>query len=285
MKLIKLTPTGKNSHIEVSDLIFAAPVNQHLLAQAVRVYQFNQRQGTSRVQTRSEVSRTKAKWYRQKGTGRARHGSQNAPIFVGGGVAHGPKGNENWSRTLSKKQRRGALISALAWRCQDMVVSDIPLETTGKTKHAARFLDSITTKRARFLIILAEPDQLARRAFANIPFVLVKTTQQLTSYELLLADQIVLTSTAVAKLEARLLTTQPSAVSASSIKAKQSLTKNASSATEMQSARSAKLAQPTKSADKAKPVSSSRGATSQKSIAKPEATSKIRRASSKQEVK
>src|SRR5690554_4960009 len=105
MKLTVITATSKASSIEVSDAVFGQKANPTLLAQAVRVYLSNLRQGTSKVKTRSEVSRTRAKWYRQKGTGNARHGARSAPIFVGGGVAHGPNGQQNWTKSLSRKMK------------------------------------------------------------------------------------------------------------------------------------------------------------------------------------
>lgn len=208
MKLTKITPTGKNSEITVSDTLFAHAVNHQLLAQVVRVYLSNQRQGSSKAKTRSEVKRTKAKWYRQKGTGRARHGSQNAPIFVGGGVAHGPKGIENWNKTLTQKQRQAALISALSFRQDAVVVSDMPFETLGKTKHAARFLQSVGAGEQRCLLVLANPDAMVTRAFANVPLALVTTASRVTAYQVLLADQIIFSTEALGSLESRLLSPQ-----------------------------------------------------------------------------
>ncbi len=89
MKLPLLTPTGVTGTISVSEALFKAEVNPILLAQVVRVYLANSRQATSKVKTRSEINRTKKKWYRQKGTGGARHGARTANIFVGRGVSHG----------------------------------------------------------------------------------------------------------------------------------------------------------------------------------------------------
>ena len=86
MKMALLTPTGVTGTTNVSDKLFGADVKLVLLAQAARVYLSNSRQSTSKVKTRSEINRTKKKWYRQKGTGGARHGARTANIFVGGGV-------------------------------------------------------------------------------------------------------------------------------------------------------------------------------------------------------
>src|SRR6185369_448567 len=98
--------------------IFEVEVNVGLMHQAYVRQMANARQGTHKVQTRSEVNRTKAKWYRQKGTGRARHGSRNAPIFVGGGVAHGPK-PRSYEKDMPRKMRRLALRAALSAKAAD----------------------------------------------------------------------------------------------------------------------------------------------------------------------
>ncbi len=203
MNIKKITPTGKEATCIVSDALFAAKVNQPLIAQAVRVYLANQRQGTSADQTRSSVNRTKAKIYRQKGTGKARHGSRNAPIFVGGGVAHGPSGEQNWSLSLSKKQKQVALISALSLQSGNTLVSDIPLETSGKTKYAARFIKTINPKSTKCLLILHKDTELTRRSFSNIPRVTTRSVQKLNILDVMSADLLVFTSQAIADLEQR----------------------------------------------------------------------------------
>src|SRR5688572_24665900 len=93
----------KLEDLKVSEALFAAKVSPALIAQAVRVYQDRQHQHTSKVKTRGEISLTTAKWFKQKGTGRARHGAKSAHIFVGGGVAHGPDGIRGASLTLPVK--------------------------------------------------------------------------------------------------------------------------------------------------------------------------------------
>ncbi len=203
MKITKITPTGKEATLVVSDALFATQVNKPLIAQAIRVYLANQRQGTSAVQTRSNVNRTKAKVYRQKGTGNARHGSRNAPIFVGGGVAHGPSGEQNWSLSLSKKQKQVALASALTLQSAQTVVSDIPLETSGKTKYAARFLKSIGPKFRKCLLVLHANTESTRRSFANIPSVTICSVAKLNVLDVMSADIIVFTSQAITDLEQR----------------------------------------------------------------------------------
>lgn len=117
MQVSLINTTGhKIGTLRLPDEIFSVRAKPQLLAQAIRVYQGNRRQATAKVKTRGEVTGSGKKIWRQKGTGRARHGDRYAPIFVGGGVAHGPRGNQKFSRQLSKKLRRMALFTALSQR-------------------------------------------------------------------------------------------------------------------------------------------------------------------------
>lgn len=93
--------------------LFAAKVAPELVAQALFVYRANSHQGTSKAQTRGDVNRTTAKWYKQKGTGRARHGARSAPLFVGGGAAHGPKGLKAGNLKLPLKMKHLAILALL----------------------------------------------------------------------------------------------------------------------------------------------------------------------------
>lgn len=118
-------------------------VNKPLLAQAIHVYRDRQHAGNSKVKTRGEVSLTTAKWYRQKGTGRARHGAKSAPIFVGGGVAHGPKGVKR-ELYLPKKMKQKALASALSLKAASKkIVAAKDLSSIRKTKDAQVLFESI----------------------------------------------------------------------------------------------------------------------------------------------
>ena len=208
MKLTKITQTGRTSTIEVSDDLFVKKPSASLVAQAVRVFLANQRQAHAKTKTRGEVKRTKAKWYRQKGTGNARHGSKNAPIFVGGGVAHGPKSQRNYSLKLNKKQKRTALRSALTLSRSALLVSDLPL-TLRKTKDAFKFVQLITDKQANAKVILVvdQAEAKARQAFANLQNVLIVTPEKLNSYQVSIASKICFSSEAVKKLGQRLTKT------------------------------------------------------------------------------
>ena len=234
MKLASITSTGKTGSVTVQDALFGEKVNSVLLAQAVRVYMSNKRQGTSKVKGRSEVSLTKKKVYKQKGTGNARHGAKSAPIFVGGGVAHGPTGLENWSLNLSRKMKSKALLSALSAQAEHTLIVDGLEELSGKTKEAVALLETVVTTSRKVLVVLAERNEKVERALANIPNVSTLTADLINAYNIVDANTVLMTSKAVKALEARLLSPEkaPKAAPAAKVAvAKKSATKPATKKT------------------------------------------------------
>ncbi|MFH1958934.1 MAG: 50S ribosomal protein L4 [Patescibacteria group bacterium] len=207
MKLTTYTKTGNKSQTAVtgSNDIFDAKVNKPLLAQGIRVYLANQRQGTSKVKTRGEVTRTKKKVYAQKGTGNARHGSRNAPIFVGGGVAHGPTGISNWKLKMSKSLKNQALISAISAQKDQIMVWDGLNELEGKTKLAAKALYKLVDKKDKTLIVVIKFKPEVFKSLRNLENVFLTKAGRLNIYEVALADKIIMTSEVVKELEARLI--------------------------------------------------------------------------------
>lgn len=151
--------------------IFGQRPNLKLVAQAVRVFLSNQRKAHAKARTRAEVKRTTKKLYRQKGTGGARHGSRRAPIFVGGGVAHGPTGISR-KLTITKKAKRKALIYVLSQKAKDqkIIVADIE-ETEPKTKKAAILIKKITTEKPTIVFKGGESLYRAARNLANVSLV------------------------------------------------------------------------------------------------------------------
>jgi large subunit ribosomal protein L4 len=204
MKVTSITAANKFSTVTVSDDIFGAAVNQDLLSQAIRVYMSNKRQGTSRVKTRSEVIGSRRKIWKQKGTGNARHGARSAPLFVGGGVTHGPTGLENWSKDLSRKMKKKALIVALSAQAENVVITDNLSEIEGKTKNAAKLLNTINVTGKKVLIILDTDTKDVLKAFNNIPRVIVMQDDLVNALDIASADSIVMTKLALKNIEARL---------------------------------------------------------------------------------
>lgn len=213
MKLKVVRTTSRDSHVTVSDKLFDQP-NDQLLAQAIRVYLANQRQGTSKTQTRSEVSRTTRKWYRQKGTGNARHGAKDAALFVGGAVAHGPTGQENWKLKLTQKLKHQALVAALSAQIDNIVLNDEITELEGKTKQAFQLLKKIAAKfedenldfdKNKFLIVVAQKKPKVQRSLNNLQNIMLVNAKQLNALAVAQADKIVITQAALEELETRLL--------------------------------------------------------------------------------
>lgn len=183
--------------------IFGVKINPQLMAQAVRVYLANQRKGTAQTKTRGQVVGSTRKIYRQKGTGRARHGSIRAPIFVHGGVAFGPKPRD-YSLSLPKKMRRRALCSSLTSKREEGAVRIVAkLATiTPKTKEMAAVLSNLGTgRRETVLIITPERIENVQRAARNLEGVRVSPAWALTPYTVLCAKTLVFMEEAIPILE------------------------------------------------------------------------------------
>lgn len=199
------TKTGRKSgQISLPKEIFAASINEQLMAQAVRVYLANQRKSGAKTKTRGEVKGSRRKIWRQKGTGRARHGDKYAPIFVGGGRAHGPTGKENYKLKMSKKMKRKALFSALTSKLKDkelIVVKDL-VKAEPKTKEMAKIMASLPLKnKKKILLVLPEVLDNVIRAGRNLVDVDLAQANQLNSYQILNHDQLVFMKESVEKLK------------------------------------------------------------------------------------
>jgi len=157
-------------------------INPHNLYLYVKAYLANQRAGTAHTKTRGEVSGGGKKPFRQKGLGRARQGSIRAPQFRGGGIAHGPRNERDWSQKLNKKQKRVALKYALNEKAENgkiFVVEKIQIES-GKTKDAANYLKEFNQR--DYLIVVDEMDEKTFLAFRNIPNIYIITPEELNAY-------------------------------------------------------------------------------------------------------
>lgn len=163
--------------VELPKEVFSVSANPNLLAQAVRVYLVNQRQGNVKVKTRGEVIGSTRKIYRQKGTGKARHGAIKAPIFVGGGVAHGPK-QKDYHLKFNKKERKIALFAALSKKLKEKKIfglEDKALIIKPKTKIFVNFLQNLKLLDKDNLIILPKMEKsnliLAMKNISRISFI------------------------------------------------------------------------------------------------------------------
>ena len=203
-EVVKLD-AAKAGSVDLDDAVFGiAEVRADLLQRAVK-WQLSRRQaGTHKAKERGEIARTKKKMYRQKGTGGARHGARSAPIFVGGGKAHGPRVRSH-ATELPKKVRALALKHALSSKAggSNLIVLDEAKLDAPKTKSLVDAFGKLGVKNA--LIVDGETlDENFARAARNIPNVDVLPAQGLNVYDVLRRDTLVLTKAAIAKIEARL---------------------------------------------------------------------------------
>ncbi len=193
-------------HIELPSEIFNAKINNSLMSQAVRVYLANQRQGTVKTKDRGEVNATTKKIWQQKGTGRARHGSKRAPIFVGGGLAFGPRPRD-LSLNFSKKMKTLALFSALSSKLKDQELKIIKglEEIAPKTKIMSGILKNLGIQDdKKTLLIMPKAGaelQNVYRASRNIEGVEILSANMLNAYRILDNTLVLLMKDSIAVLK------------------------------------------------------------------------------------
>jgi large subunit ribosomal protein L4 len=185
--------------VELDPALFEAPINVPVLHQVVTAQLAAARAGSAKTKSRGEVRGGGAKPWRQKGTGRARQGSIRSPQWAGGGVAHGPTGEQNHRKRVNKKVKRLALASALSDRAGSddvRVVRDFGL-TEPRTRDAVALLDKLELSGRTALIVLAERDEVIARSFRNLPYAHVLTVDQLNVHDLLTHDVVVFAEAAL----------------------------------------------------------------------------------------
>ena len=186
--------------MELSDAVFGVEVNEHLVHLAVVQQNANNRQGTQKAKTRSEVSGGGKKPYRQKGTGHARQGSTRSPQFTGGGVVFAPVPRD-YSFKMNKKEKRAALKSVLTSRVQEnklIVVDDLKFDAI-KTKDMVKVLDNLKADNA--LVVLNENDKNAVLSGRNIDGVKMALTNTINVFDILNHKTLVLTKDAAKTIE------------------------------------------------------------------------------------
>lgn len=183
--------------LKLPSAIFDAKWNPDLVHQVVLSMQSNARAGTAHTKNRSEVSGTGAKPWKQKGTGRSRHGSRRSPIWVGGGIAHGPRSDKDYSKTITKSMRRGAMVSLLSQKMRDGEIIFIePISMgTPKTKDALSILKNIgkavgkdriaTGKKPYSILAIPANEKNVQKSFANLPSTTVEMVQNLSVLDII----------------------------------------------------------------------------------------------------
>ena len=193
MKVSVFNMAGKEvNSVDLPASIFEAKINRDLMHQALLRQLANARQGTHKAKGRSEVNRTGAKAYRQKGTGNARHGSKKAPIFVGGGVAHGPLPRK-YTKQMPRKMRRAALRSALSVKAGNeasVLVDDLTLDAP-KTSDMKQFVQTLVANGSA-LVLLPGRNENVEKSTRNLADVKALQASYLNIRDLLGYDKIVI---------------------------------------------------------------------------------------------
>jgi len=193
----------KVAEIDLSDHVFGAEVNEHVLYEVVRMQRASRRQGTASTKTRNDVSGGGKKPWRQKGTGRARAGTSRSPLWRGGGTVFGPHPRD-YSYTIPKKVRKAALKSALSVKVKEdrvIILRDFPMDEI-KTKRFQEVLDRFELGTALF--VLDEKNPILEKSSRNIQSVKMMRSEGINVFDLLKYDTLVLLEPAVKKIEGAL---------------------------------------------------------------------------------
>ena len=191
--------------VELPAALFEGEVNEHLIWEAVKIYLQNQRQGTASVKNRAAVSGGGRKPWKQKGTGRARAGSNTSPLWPGGGVAFGPQPRAYTAR-MNQKAKRSALIGALTVRAREggVIVLEAPALTEPKTKPVAELLQKIGLQGKKVLWVFDTTGVTMRKSARNIDKVATTESASLHPYALMNCECLVLTQGGLTRLTERL---------------------------------------------------------------------------------
>ena len=178
--------------------VFKVKVSDSLLVQAIYVYQSNSHQDTSKAKTRGEIRASKRKIYKQKGTGRARHGALSAPIFVGGGVAHGPTGIRPNRKKLNSKMKQKALVGALSilQGKKALGLFRSPVGKSIKTKQVLKLIPKDLTGKP-FTLVQHQASPILLKAFSNLGLIKIIPVDQLNAYHVLKSQKVLFTPKAL----------------------------------------------------------------------------------------
>lgn len=205
MKVDKLNIDGKINSIEVLDEMFAAKINKQLVSNVLYKTNANYKGRKAKTKQQNEIKGSTSKIYAQKGTGNARHASRKAPIFVGGGVAHGPKGETNYKkRRLNKSEKKLSIVSILTEKKQgsNLIIFDDFEKKILKTKEMNKILIKFKAKNSIFIIDKKSKDNI-HKSVRNIPNVKITDTNHFSAFDLAKYKKIIFTETSIKELEKR----------------------------------------------------------------------------------
>ena len=205
MKINKIDINGKIDTIEVPDKIFSAKINEQLVSNSLYKIYANYKGRKAKTKQKNEIIGSTAKIYAQKGTGNARHASRKAPIFVGGGVAHGPKGQSNYkTRKLNKKEKKLTIASIITSKNQlkDLIIFNDFKSEIKKTKEMNLILNKFEAKNSLIILDKASKEKI-NKSIRNIPNVKVTDINHFSAYDLIKYKKLILTESSVKELENR----------------------------------------------------------------------------------
>ncbi len=205
MKIDKLNLDGKKSTMEVLDKIFSAKINDKLVANVLYKTNANYKGRHAKTKQQNEVSGPTSKIYAQKGTGNARHASRKAPIFVGGGIAHGPKGELSYkTRKLNKSEKKQSIASLISEKAQNknlLVFSDFSNEIK-KTKEMSTIVKKFEITNSLIILDKSSKEKI-EKSIRNIPNIKVTDVNHFSAFDIVKFKKVVFTESSVKELEKR----------------------------------------------------------------------------------
>ena len=205
MKLDKLNIDGKKESIEVLDKVFSAKINKRLVNNVLYKTNANYKGRHAKTKQQNEVSGPTSKIYAQKGTGNARHASKKAPIFVGGGIAHGPKGQLAYkTRKLNKSEKKQSIASIISEKAKNdnLIIFSNFNSTISKTKEMYSIIKKFQILNSLMILDKSSKEKI-ERSIKNIPNVKVTDVNHFSAYDLVKFKKVVFTESSVKELEKR----------------------------------------------------------------------------------
>ena len=205
MKINKINLDGKKDTIEVSDKIIGAKINNKLVSNVLYKTNANYKGRKAKTKQKNEITGSTSKIYAQKGTGNARHASKKAPIFVGGGVAHGPKGELSYKkRKINKSEKKLSIASLISKKnkLNDLIIIDDIQKKIQKTKEMNNILIKFEAKNSIIIADIKSRNNIIK-SIRNIPNVKITDVNHFSAYDLAKFKKIIFTETSIKELEKR----------------------------------------------------------------------------------
>jgi len=203
MKINTLNISGNGKSLELSEKIFSASINKKLMSHILYSLNGNAKLRLAKTKQKNEIKGSTSKIYAQKGTGNARHASRKAPLFVGGGIAHGQKGGGNYKvRKLNKREKKLSVVSILSKRMKDknLFVFDDFEKKISKTKEFFNILKKFEIKNGLIVVDTKSKDNI-EKASKNIPNIKIIMPESLNLYQILKYEKIIFTTSSVKNVE------------------------------------------------------------------------------------